>query len=312
MTLVLASPPDPIDPPTNPGLAAAAAASAGVLAARRFLTDRSSGGVSIRKTSHMGSPAAPADSRTHQAVERVLYRIFPDVVIIGEEVDREGYIGEDTVLALLDPIDGTDPGRGKLSDFSSVVILYRLVAGHLVPWAAAIAGSDLRVSCVDDEGTIGCHDIVSGLPVDLFVLDPNTPGDRYVAYVGSKEKHHWMLPEISEICGGAVIFNTGGSPTISGLLVGELAASLALSPQTPWDAAHLLIGRHAGLPAVLIAEPDFLLTVDEVVELFTDPPMQVEVAEEKKVIPPFVIGHDPAYVTSVARGLRGSRLVKGI
>lgn len=281
------------------GLAARTAALAGVRAAHELLTTEHVG-LSWPLEGHIGDPHSPIDTLVHLAVERSLYESLPRVLVVGEEVHRSVFLAEGDLLAVVDPVDGTWPAEHLLDGHSTVVVLYRHVGGRLHPAAAAIATATHRVAWLDEHGAVWTGSAWSPAEHDVPVFRPrSSDGTLSVAIVGAKPSARARLLEVATSRPDVGLVNLGGTPTIAGLLQGHLHLVVAPEPQSPWDAAHLLIAAHAGVAGVLLAEPDRLLDLDRVGDLFRDP--RVQGTADPKTIPPFVLGTDPDHALDAAR-----------
>jgi hypothetical protein len=280
------------------------AARAGHLEARlQLLWNRN--GCATTVDGQIGDPAIAADALAHNAVALHLIRNTTrrDVFVVGEDVKMNIPIMEGCLVFAVDGIDGTLPARALKFGYSTVVVAFEQTKGRHRPIAAAITCGTSTVS-LDADGAVYVCEGDGPAADDLRISSAPRSTLPVVAAVAAKASDRAKLELLLQASGSDAIFTLGGTPTIGGLIAGELGASVAMSPQTVWDAAHLLIAAHAGLTAVTIADPTRILTVAEVDALFTTDSLGDNSAQGQQV-PPFVVGADSARVMQIASALHG-------
>ncbi len=256
-------------------------------------------GLSWTLEGHVGDEHDAVDVLTHEAVERELYEALPEgVVVLGEEVHRAGFVLEGGYIAFVDPVDGTGPARDLLAGWACVILLYRLVAGHLIPVGAAIADGSGRVTWMDEDGHVFSEHLL--LNDGVRIVDQPTPreGISALATVGAKPSARAGFRQLTSLFPDAVAYTLGGTPLVGPLLLGEISAVVALEEQTAWDSTHLLIAAQVGAAVVLLEDPRTVLDLAAVRDLFADPPLGKRIGT--RVIPSFVVGPDEATVTAIA------------
>jgi fructose-1,6-bisphosphatase/inositol monophosphatase family enzyme len=272
---------------------------------------------------HLGDPAVRADQAIHQHVHGQLARLYPNIVVVGEEARPRSLLLDPArfnLIAQVDALDGSKQAFALAGGWSTVVVLQQYLG-------ASLAGPDLRTVAVVVVAAEGVAvSAVSGVRAAFVtpLLPEDIPGtvfsDQVVVSDGSSGgvfeetivvtsgyKPTWREAHVAVLsaCHDLTVFDAAGSPaTLKALLNDDVVVVQPLSSAL-WDgAASYLIAKAGGFVIpVGSLEP---LHESEVFGWFDQLGWHVEEGQLASVlqpVPPFVAGMNFDRVCDVAARL---------
>lgn len=251
---------------------------------------------------HVGDPQHPVDEEVTRVVEDALHKHFPELRVIGEEIQRGVNLTSYNV-AVVDPIDGTTPFR--MLGCAWAVVLYLIVrkeAGLKIPIAGLVTSAGIMVALWGEGGVI-VEPIDSDSDRDRAATECTARKEGAplsLACVGAKEKDCENLRLLRDGFRDATLFNIGGNPVVLGVLRGNLDAIVSFKSQTVWDSIYALLIAHAG-GVVGATDEDRVFSPAEVTDWFRRPNQD---SRKSKSVPPVIAAKDEATYRLVFQGLR--------